>query len=72
MEDMQTVIILLSVITGLLSLMTPALLGALIALLVKLRQLAARVDAVTTNIAKATEWLLPTKVFREVAQLFKR
>lgn len=72
MEDMQTVIILLSVITGLLSLMTLALLGALIALLVKLRQLAARVDAVTTNIAKATEWLSPTKVFREVAQLFKR
>lgn len=72
MEDMQTVIILLSVITGLLSLMTLALLGALIALLIKLRQLAARVDAVTTNIAKATEWLSPTKVFREVAQLFKR
>lgn len=72
MEDMQTVIILLSVITGLLSLMTLALLGALIALLVKLRHIAARVDAVTTNIAKATEWLSPTKVFREVAQLFKR
>lgn len=71
MQDMQTVIILLSVITGLLSIMILALLGALIALLIKLRQLAARVDAVTTNIAKATEWLSPTKVFREVAQLFR-
>lgn len=72
MEDMQTVIILLSVVAGLLSVMTLVVLGVLIALLIKLRQLATRVDTVTTNIAKATEWFSPSKVFGEVARLFKK
>ena len=72
MQDMQTVIVLLSVIVGLLSIVILALLGVLIALLTKLRQVAKRVDEVTTNIAKATEWLSPSKLFGEIASLFKR
>jgi len=72
MQDMQTVIILLSVIVGLLSVVILALLAAVIALLVKLRQVARRVDTVTANLAMATEWLSPKKVFREISNLFSR
>lgn len=70
MQDMQIVIILLSIIVGILSLVIIALLGVVIALLVKIRQVARRVDAVTANVAKATEWLSPAKVVGEIASLF--
>lgn len=72
MQDMQTVIILLSVIVGILSLVIIALLGVVIALLVKARQIAQRVDDVTTNVAKVTEWLSPAKFVGEIASLFNR
>lgn len=72
MQDMQTVIVILSVIVGILSLMTIALMGLVIALLVKARQIARRVDEVTTNVAKASEWLSPKKVFDGIAGLFNR
>ena len=55
MQDMQVVVILLSVIVAILSVMVIVLLGLVIALLVKFRQIASRVDVATTNIAKATE-----------------
>lgn len=71
MEDMQTVIILLSVIVGLLSFVILAMLVAMIALLVKLNRFAQRVDTVTANVARASEWLSPTKVFSEVKNLFR-
>ena len=44
MEELQTVIILLSIIVGLLSVVILALLGVVIALLVKLRQIMAKID----------------------------
>lgn len=72
MQDVQTAIILLSIIVGLLSIVIIALLGVMIVLLVKLRQVAKRVDAITTNVARVTEWFSPTKVFGEVAKLFKK
>lgn len=71
MEDMQTVIILLSVIVGLLSFVILAMLVAMISLLIKLNRFAQRVDTVTANVARASEWLSPTKVFSEVKNLFR-
>ena len=71
MEDMQTVIILLSVIVGLLSFVILVMLIAMISLLIKLNRFARRVDAVTANVARASEWLSPTKVFSEVKNLFR-
>lgn len=70
MQDMQTAIILLSIIVGLLSVVIVALLGVAIALLLKLRQIAKRVDTITTNVARASEWFSPTKVFSEIGKLF--
>ncbi len=72
MEDMQTVIILLTVIVGILSIMVIILMSLIIVLLVKLRKIAQKVDYVTTNIAKATEWLSPMKIVSEIARLFKK
>lgn len=72
MQDMQIAITLLSIIVGLLSVVIIALLSILIALLLKIRQLARRVDVITTNVARASEWLSPTKVFSEISQLFRK
>lgn len=69
MQDMQVIVTLLTIIVGLLSVVVLALLGVLIALLVKLRRIARKVDAVTTNLVRATEWLSPTKVFGSIAGL---
>ena len=72
MQDMQVVVILLSVIVAILSVMVIVLLGLVIALLVKFRQIASWVDVATTNIAKATEWLSPARVFSEIGRLFSK
>lgn len=72
MQEMQTVIVLLSVIVGILSLVIIVMLGMVIALLVKARQLTRRVDAITANVARATEWLSPAKVVGEIARLFNK
>ncbi len=72
MQDMQTVVILLSIIVGLLSLVILALLGVMIALLVKLRKVAKRVDEAAANVVKVTEWLSPAKVFAGISSLFNR
>jgi hypothetical protein len=44
----------------------------MIALLAKLRQVAANLDRITTNVASATDWLAPSKVIGEVAKLFRK
>ncbi len=72
MEDMQTIIILLTVIVGILSIMVIVLMSLIIMLLIKMRKIAQKVDDVTKNIAKATEWLSPMKIVSEIAQLFKK
>lgn len=70
MQDMQTVMVLLSIIVGLLSAVILVLLAVMIALLVKIRQVAKRIDTVTAGLARATEWFSPAKVFKEIAGLF--
>ena len=70
MQEMQVLIILLSIIVTILSVMVLVLIGLAIALLIKFRKIVQRVDAITTNVVSATEWLSPTKVFGEVARMF--
>lgn len=72
MEDVQTVIVLLSIIVGILSFVVVVLLTLVIILLVKANRVVKRVDAITTNVARATEWLSPTKVFSEISNLFRK
>ncbi|MDO4713024.1 MAG: hypothetical protein Q4B05_03950 [Candidatus Saccharibacteria bacterium] len=72
MQDMHTVVILLSVLVGLLSILSLIMMGVIIALLVKVRRIAHKVDTITGNIARATEWLSPAKVFGEIRQLFHK
>lgn len=72
MHDVQTAIILLSVIVGLLSILIIVLFGVVIALLLKLRKIAQRIESITVNVERATEWLSPTKVFSEISNLFRR
>lgn len=72
MEDMQTVIILMTVVIVIHSVTIIVLFGVIIALLTKLKRLVNRAEAVTHNIAQATEWLSPVKVFTEVARLFRK
>ena len=72
MEDMQTVIILMTVVIIIHSVTIIVLFGVIIALLTKLKRLVNHAEATVSNIAQATEWLSPVKVFTEVARLFRK
>lgn len=71
MQDLQTVITLLTVIVTLLSIGNLVLLGVIIALLLKIRGIANQAGKTISNISKVTEWLSPTKVYEGIASLFK-
>ena len=72
MEDMQTVIILMPVVIIIHSVTIIVLFGVIIALLTKLKRLVNHAEATVSNIAQATEWLSPVKLFTEVVQLFRK
>ena len=72
MEEMQTVIILMTVVIIIHSVMIVALFGIMIALLVKIKKIAGQVETTTKNLAHATEWLSPVKVFNSAFSAFKR
>ena len=71
MEDMQTVIILMTVVIIIHSVTIIVLFGVIISLL-KLKRLVNQAEAAVSNIAQATEWLSPVKLFTEVVQLFRK
>ena len=68
MEDMQTVIILMTVVIIIHSVTIIVLFGVL----TKLKRLVNQAEAAVSNIAQATEWLSPVKLFTEVVQLFRK
>ena len=70
MEDMQTVIILMTVVIIIHSVTIIVLFGVIISLLTKLKRLVNHAEVAVSNIAQATEWLSPVKLFTEVVQLF--
>lgn len=72
MQEVQTAIILLSIITGILSVVVIVLIGIIIAILFRLRQLIARIDNIASNISDATEWLSPIKVVKSIKKLFNK
>ncbi|NCU29661.1 hypothetical protein EOM60_03550 [Candidatus Saccharibacteria bacterium] len=71
MQDLQTVIVLLTVIVTLLSVGNLVLLGVIIALLLKIRGIANQAEKAMSNISRVTEWFSPAKVYEEIANLFK-
>lgn len=72
MEDTQTLVTLLTIAVILLSVVIVALLVAVTVVLIKVHHLVKTVDAITTNVASATEWLSPTKVISTAVRLFRR
>ena len=72
MEDAQTIIVLLTIIAALLSIVILVLLGTIISLLIRINAIMKKVDKITMNVASATDWLSPTKVFSEIKKLFRK
>lgn len=72
MQDMQTAIILLSVIVCLLSAGYIVLLTVVIVLLIKLRRIADQAETAMANIADMSKWLSPTKLINELVSLFRK
>lgn len=72
MDDIQTLTILLSIIVGLLSVVIIALLILIIGVMMKVRAIAQKIDNITTNVASASEWLSPIKVFGAIASMFRK
>lgn len=68
----NTIVVLLTVTVILLSVVIIALLAALTLVLVKLNHLVKSVNATATNLAAATEWLSPMKVFSYASKMFRK
>lgn len=72
MEDAQTIIVLLTIIAALLSIVILVLLGTVISLLIRINAIMKKIDKITMNVASATDWLSPAKVFSEITKLFRK
>jgi hypothetical protein len=70
--ESHTVITLLTIAVTLLSIVIVGLLVAAIVLLVKVRQVAKKLNVVLANASKATEWFSPAKLFYEARRAFHR
>lgn len=70
--DMTVLVTLLTIAVVLLSLVIVALLVAITVVLIKLRRLINHIDTVMQNIAAASDWLSPIKVFGQVSKLFRK
>lgn len=69
---METIITLLTVTVILLSVVILALLVMVTVVLIKVNQLVKNFDRISHNVASATEWLSPSKVFGEISSLFRK
>jgi uncharacterized protein YoxC len=70
--ETQTIITLLTIAVILLSTVMVALLAIVIVVLVKLQKIAQNLDNVMKNVAAASEWLTPAKVFGQIINLFRK
>lgn len=70
--DMNVLVTLLTIAVVLLSLVIIALLVAVTVVLVKLRRLINHIDVVMQNIAAASDWLSPIKIFSQISKLFRK
>lgn len=70
--DMNVLVTLLTVAVVLLSIVIVALLAVMTIVLVKVHRIVKTLDAITQNVASATDWLSPVKVFNQIVRLFRR
>lgn len=70
--DTQTVIILLTVTVSLLSGIILVMLAVAIAVLLKLRKIADKLDTILQNVAQASEWLVPANVIGQIVNIFRK
>lgn len=72
MGESSTIIILLTITVIILSVVIVALLAAVTFLLVRLNKIAKNIEAVSNNLAEATEWFSPVKIISTVVNAIKR
>jgi len=70
--DTNVVITLLTITVILLSVVIVTMLTIAIVILVKVQRVIRSIDAITQNIASASEWLVPARVIGHLTKLFRR
>ena len=70
--DTDTVIILLTITVILLSVVIITMLTVATILLIKVRKIASNMQQISTNVAEASNWLSPFKVFAALSHAIKR
>ncbi len=70
--DMNVLVTLLTITVILLSIVIIALLAAETVVLLKVNREVKSLDAITHNLASATDWLSPLKVVGEITKLFRK
>lgn len=70
--ESATIITLLTITVTLLSVAVIGLLVTAIVVLIKVRQMAQKLNLVIANAAKATEWFSPAKLFYEARRAFHK
>lgn len=70
--ESDVIITLLTIVVTLLSLVIIGLLAAAIVVLVKVRQMTKKLNFVLANVGKATDWLVPAKLFAEARRAFHK
>ncbi len=71
MDQIETAIILLTILVTILSLVLIALLALLVVVMVKLNKIANEAKSITENLSSATAWLSPTTVFSAAMRAFR-
>lgn len=72
MGESSTIIVLLTITVIILSVVIVALLAAVTFLLVRLNKIAKNIEAVSNNIAEATQWFSPVKIVSTIIGAIKR
>ncbi len=72
MGESSTIIVLLTITVIILAVVIAALLAAVTFLLVRMNKIAKNIEAVSNNIAEATEWFSPVKLISTIVSAIKR
>jgi len=70
--DINVLVTLLTITVIILSTVIIVLLGAVAAVLIKINRIAKSIDAITQNVASASDWLSPMKAMSNIARLFRK
>lgn len=72
MGDLDAVVTLLTILVVMLTVITITVLTILIVVLIKIKQVANNVGTTAQNVAAATEWLRPAKLFAELSTVLRK